>query len=150
MSAQLQQLRADAAMRHQQLGEHHAPLQSPAASDFDTQSVQSLRSAASSRRSHLSRSSVLTQMASAKSEQFDSVHSRVEEDEEFENEDPNAYQDVKSKKSVVREENDQQAKTPHKEQNIFGIFTKMHFRPWRLITTAIQPRFRLHNLYRLN
>ena len=80
---------------------------------------------------------MLTQMASAKSERFNSVHSREKVDE---NEDPNMYQEVKSEKSVDREEDRKPVNTPHKEEifseNIFWKFNNFrcqlsgHLRIW--------------------
>ena len=67
---------------------------------------------------------MLTQMASAKSERFNSVHSREKVDE---NEDPNMYQEVKSEKSVDREEDRKPVNTPHKE-NIFASATDFFFK----------------------
>ena len=118
MSQQLQDLRAGAALRRQQQQEQtRAPLRSPEGSDFDVASIASLRSAASSRRSQMSRKYLLSQMASAKSDPtFDSVNSGIQE-EEFENEDPNMYQEVKSVKSAVREEENMQHEEPRKEKS---------------------------------
>ena len=133
MSAQLHELRAAAARRRQQSEGLRAPLQSPVVSDCDAESMHSLRSAASSRRSHLSRSSTLTQVASAKSEPFTSVDSQAESYAEVdeENLDPKEFHDVepdeKSVKSVVREEKEQ-AKTTHKEKS----FRRSTFRCSRL------------------
>ena len=75
MSAQLHELRAAAARRRQQTDGSRVPLQSPAASDCDADnmSLHSLRSAANSRRSNLSRHSQLMSVATTKSEQFDST-----------------------------------------------------------------------------
>ena len=120
MSQQLQALRAAAALRRQQSQQEQirAPLRSPTGSEFDASSVASLRSAASSRRSHMSRTSTLLGMASAKSEAYVSTESvnGGTLDEEFENENPNAFGDAKSEKSACREEENLQQEQPRKEK----------------------------------
>ena len=128
MSAQLQELRAAAARRRQQNEGPRVSLQSPAVSDYDAESMHSLRSAASSRRSHLSRSSILTLMAIAKSDPFTSVQSQAEsyvETEEKENVNPNEYHDAaedRSVKSVRKREESKQANTPHQEKQFSEKF----------------------------
>ena len=124
MSAQLHELRAAAARRRHQNEGLRVPLQSPAASDCDADnmSLQSLQSAASSRRSNLSRHSHLMSVASAKSEQYDSTlleylrPTDLEDEEERENDNPNMYQEVQSVKSVVQEEENTTQKPSHKEK----------------------------------
>ena len=121
MSAQLHELRAAAARRRHQNEGLRVPLQSPAASDCDADnmSLHSLRSAASSRQSNLSRHSKLMSVATAKSEQYDSTLSEylrptdLEDLEERENDNPNMYEESKSVKSAVQEEENMHQKPPH-------------------------------------
>ena len=108
MSGLLQSLRADAARRRQQErgSQHGTPMPSPTPSEAD---VQSLRSAASSRRSNISRTSQRVGEATARSEQLDSALSEylrpsdLEDEEARENEDPNMYYETLSGKSGVEE-----------------------------------------------
>ena len=125
MSEQLQSLRADAARRRQQERESQrgTPMPSPTPSEAD---VQSLRSAASSRRSNISRMSQRVGEETARSEQLESALSEylrptdLEDAEQRENEDPNMYYETLSGKSVMEEnieKNMKSSKTSHKEKH---------------------------------
>ena len=101
---------------------------SPAGSENDVQSVASLRSAASSRRSNISRTSQRVGEATARSEKLESALSEylrpsdLEDAEARENEDPNMWHETSSHKSVKEERkvvNVQEANvqnSPHKEK----------------------------------
>ena len=124
----MQSLRADAARRRQQERESQrgTPMPSPTPSEAD---VQSLRSAASSRRSNISRASQYVSSTAAKSEQLESALSEylrpadLEDEERRENEDPNMYYESKSNKSGGEEKIEKNMpdasslKSSHKEKS---------------------------------
>ena len=96
---------------------------SPTPSEAD---VQSLRSAASSRRSNLSRMSQRVGEETARSEQLESALSEylrptdLEDAEQRENEDPNMYYETLSGKSVIEEnieKNMKSSKSSHKDKS---------------------------------
>ena len=117
---------------------------SPTPSEAD---VQSLRSAASSRRSNISRTSQLVSATTVKSEQLDSALSEylrpadLEDEERRENEDPNMYYESKSNKSGVEEkiEKNMQAesslKSSSKEICIFRGYLPTPTHSWHYIIT---------------